>query len=127
VVPKTAPWDPDYLDAVDAGKTMMYLLGWTGDFGDPDNFVGTFFQAKSPAFGFTNEEIFSLLDQAEAETDQDKRTQLYVQANDAIMEFLPGLPYVHTEPSLAFKPGITGFVPSPVGNEDFNLVELPQQ
>ena len=127
VVPKTAPWDPDYLDAVDAGKTMMYLLGWTGDFGDPDNFVGTFFQAKSPAFGFTNEGIFSLLDQAEAETDQDKRTELYVQANDAIMEFLPGLPYVHTEPSLAFKPGITGFVPSPVGNEDFNLVELPQQ
>lgn len=122
---KSAPWDPDYLDAVDAGKTMMYMLGWTGDFGDPDNFIGTFFQAKSPAFGFNNPEIFGLLDQAEAETDLAKRTELYVQANDKIMEFLPGLPYVHTEPSLAFKPGVTGYVPSPIGNEDFNVVQLP--
>ncbi len=122
---KSAPWDPDYLDAVDGGKTMMYLLGWTGDFGDPDNFVGTFFQQKTPGFGFTNPEIFSLLDQAEAETDLAARTELYVQANDKIMEFLPGLPYVHTEPSLAFKPGVTGYVPSPIGNEDFNVVKLP--
>jgi peptide/nickel transport system substrate-binding protein len=122
---KTAPWDPDYLDAVDAGRTMMYLLGWTGDFGDPDNFVGTFFQSKTPAFGFTNKKIFDLLDQAEAETDLATRTDLYVKANNEIMTFLPGLPYVHTEPSLAFKPGITGFIPSPVGNEDFNLVALP--
>ncbi|MGL5810351.1 MAG: ABC transporter substrate-binding protein [Nocardioides sp.] len=122
---KSAPWDPDYLDKVDGGKAMMYILGWTGDFGDPDNFIGTFFQAKSPAFGFTDKEIFSLLDEAEAETDQATRTELYVQANDAIMEVLPGVPYVHTEPSLAFKPGVEGFVPSPVNNEDFNTVTLP--
>ena len=122
---KTAPWDPAYLDAVDAGRTMMYLLGWTGDFGDPDNFVGTFFQAKTPGFGFTNQEIFDLLDQAEAETDQSTRTRLYEEANVAIMEFLPGLPYVHTEPALAFKPGVTGFEPSPVNNEDFSTVQLP--
>ena len=121
---KSAPWDPDYLDAVDAGKAMMYLLGWTGDFGDPDNFIGTFFQAKSPPFGFDNPEIFGLLDQAEAETDLAARTELYVQANDKIMEFLPGLPYVHTEPSLAFKPGVSGYIPSPIGNEDFNVVTL---
>ncbi|MGL5826633.1 MAG: ABC transporter substrate-binding protein [Nocardioides sp.] len=122
---KSAPWDPDYLDKVDAGKAMMYLLGWTGDFGDPDNFIGTFFQTKIPPFGFSNPEIFGLLDKAEAETDLAKRTELYVQANDKIMEFLPGLPYVHTEPSLAFIPGVTGYVPSPIGNEDFNVVSLP--
>ncbi len=125
VVTKTAPWDPDYLDKVDGGKAMMYLLGWTGDFGDPDNFVGTFFQSKSAPFGFDNPEIFALLDQAETESDLAARTELYVQANNAIMEFLPGLPYVHTEPSLAFKPGVAGFVPSPISNEDFNTVTLP--
>ena len=41
------------------------------------------------------------------------------------MEFLPGVPYVHTEPALAFEAGIAGFVPSPVTNEDFSTVELP--
>ena len=72
VEPKTAPWNPDYLDATQTGGTPMFLLGWTGDFGDPDNFVGTFFQTVNPQFGsFENEEIFAKLDEAEAETDLD--------------------------------------------------------
>ena len=124
VVTKQAPWSPDYLDQVDAGNAQMYLLGWTGDFGDPDNFIGTFFQAQGPQFGFDNPEIFGLLDQAEAEPDQDKREALYQEANRKIMDFLPGLPYAHTEPALAFRAGVEGFVPSPVTNEDFNTVTL---
>ena len=73
VTPKTAPWSPDYLGNVDEGNTQVYLLGWTGDFGDADNFVGTFFQNAQPAWGFENQEIFDLLDQAETETDPDAR------------------------------------------------------
>ncbi len=40
------------------------------------------------------------------------------------MEFLPGVPYVHTKPALAFAPGVAGFVPSPVSIEDFSKVSL---
>ena len=29
------------------------------------------------------------------------------------MTDLPGVPYAHTQPSLAFKAGVTGFVPEP--------------
>jgi peptide/nickel transport system substrate-binding protein len=124
VVPKTAPWNPDYLDATDSGKAAIYLLGWTGDFGDPDNFIGTFFQAPLAQFGFDNPEIFTLLDQAEAEPDEAKRTEMYQEANRKIMDFLPGVPYAHTSPYLAFKPTVKGFVPSPVNNEDFNTVTI---
>jgi peptide/nickel transport system substrate-binding protein len=124
VVTKSAPWRPDYLDQVNAGKTQLRLLGWTGDFGDPDNFVGTFFQAKQPAWGFDNKEIFDKLDAAERETDQDKRTELYQEANELIMEFLPGVPYVHTKPALAFSPKVKGYVPSPVSLEPFQIVSL---
>ena len=87
-------------------------------------FIGTFFQAPSKEFGFDNKEIFSMLDAAEAETNLDKRTQMYQEANKKIMEFLPGIPYVHTEPALAFKAGVKGFVPSPVQNEDFSTVTI---
>ncbi len=124
VVPKTAPWSPDYLDATDGGKAAVYLLGWTGDFGDPDNFIGTFFQSPGTQFGFTNPAIHDLLAKAEAETDLAKRTEMYKQANKLIMEFLPGVPYAHTRPALAFKPNVKGFVPSPVQNEDFSKVSL---
>jgi peptide/nickel transport system substrate-binding protein len=122
VTPKSAPWSPDYLDAVNSGGPAMYLYGWTGDFGDPDNFVGTFFQAKSAQWGFDNPELFQLLDQAEAETDEAARTALYQEANRKIMDFLPGLPYVHTQPAIALKAGIEGLTPSPVTDEVFNEI-----
>lgn len=122
VTPKTAPWSPDYLDAVYSGQTAAYLLGWTGDFGDPDNFVGTFFQAKNPQWGFDNPEIFDVLNRAEAETDENERIALYQEANRLIADFLPGLPYAHTQPALALAPGISGLTPSPVTNEIFNKI-----
>jgi peptide/nickel transport system substrate-binding protein len=124
VVPKTAPWNPDYLDAVDGGSAAIYLLGWTGDFGDPDNFIGTFFQAPLKQWGFDNPELFAALDAAEAEPDQAKRETLYQDINRQIMDFLPGLPYAHTEPTLAFEDNVEGFVPSPVTNEDFSTVSF---
>jgi peptide/nickel transport system substrate-binding protein len=102
----------------------MYLLGWTGDYGDPDNFVGTFFQQQSPQFGFDNQEIFDALNEAEAETDEEARTAAYEEANRLIMDFLPGLPYVHTSPALAFAPNVQGYVPSPVSLESFATVSI---
>ncbi len=124
VVPKSAPWNPEYLAAVDSGQTGMRLLGWTGDFGDPDNFVGTFFRTKQKAWGPLENSIYTDLEAARQEPDEGKRTDLYKAVNDKIMEFVPGVPYVHTKPSLAFAEGISGYVPSPVSIEDFSKVSL---
>jgi peptide/nickel transport system substrate-binding protein len=121
---KSATWSPDYLDNADNGRYGLYLLGWTGDFGDADNFVGTFFQTEQPAWGFNNPEIFDALDAAETETDPDTREGLYQEANRLIMDFLPGLPYAHTEPGLAFTANVTGYEPSPVSLEPFSLVTV---
>ena len=124
VVPKSDVWNPNYLNAVDTGKTGVRLLGWTGDFGDPDNFIGTFFRTKQPAWGPLEDSIYTDLEAARAEGDLAKRTELYKAANTKIMEFLPGVPYVHTKPALAFAKGVEGYVPSPVSIEDFSKVSL---
>jgi peptide/nickel transport system substrate-binding protein len=127
VVPHSAPWSPDYLGRVADGKAgALNLIGWTGDYGDPDNFVGTFFQTQQTQWGFDNQEIFDKLDQAEVETDEAKRTTLYQEANREIMKFLPGVPYVHTEPALAFNSNVKGYVPSPVSLEPFSIVEIEE-
>jgi peptide/nickel transport system substrate-binding protein len=126
IVPKTAPWSPDYLGQVDEGNAQIYLLGWTGDFGDPDNFVGTFFQSKQKSWGFDNPEIFKALDEAETETDLDAREQKYQEANKLIMDFLPGVPYVHTKPALAFTANVKGYEPSPVSLECFCTVSMEE-
>ncbi len=120
----SATWSPDYLGAAQNGEYAAYLLGWTGDFGDPDNFVGTFFQSADPQWGFDNQEIFDKLDEAEAETDVAARTALYEEANRMIADFLPGVPYVHTKPALAFAANVTGYTPSPVSLEPFSLVTV---
>ena len=124
VVPKTAPWRGGYLDDVNGGNAQIYLLGWTGDYGDPDNFIGTFFRTKQPVWGFDNKQVFDALTKARDTQDIKTRTKLYEDANKLIMDFLPGVPYVHTEPALAFAPGITGYVPSPVSIESFASVSL---
>ena len=124
ITPRALPWSPDYLGAVDEGNCPLYLLGWTGDFADPDNFLGTFFQTAQPAWGFENQELFDLLNRAEVEPDEDERTELYQEANRMIAEFLPGVPYVHTEPALAFQACIQGYQPSPVSLEQFNTVSM---
>ncbi len=124
VVPKSAPWSPDYLNAVNAGNVSLYLLGWTGDYGDPDNFVGVFFRTPQDAWGFSNQELFDGLTKARDIADVAARTKDYVDLNNKIMEFVPGVPYVHTKPSLAFDKKVKGFVPSPVQNEDFSKVSF---
>jgi peptide/nickel transport system substrate-binding protein len=124
ITPRALPWSPDYLGAVDEGNCPLYLLGWTGDFADPDNFLGTFFQTQQKAWGFENQEIFDILDRAEVEPEEDARTELYQEANRLIMQFLPGVPYVHTKPALAFQACVEGYEPSPVSLETFNTVTL---
>ncbi len=124
VRPESAPWTPDYLDKVQTGQYGLYLYGWTGDFGDPDNFVGTFFQTPQQQWGFDKPELFALLDQAEREPDQAKRVLLYQQANRMIMDFLPGVPYAHSKPALAFTADVSGYLPSPVTLEPFALVTV---
>jgi len=123
VTAKSAPWRPDYVKHVNDGTAGdLNLIGWTGDFGDPDNFVGTFFQTYSPQFGFRNKAIFNKLTKAEQETNYQKRIKLYQQANILIMKFLPAVPYAHSKPALAFQKKVKGYVPSPVGTDPFDPV-----
>ncbi len=124
VVPKSAPWSPDYLGAANSGKAQLYLLGWTGDFADPDNFIGTFFRTKQPSWGFDNPKLFGDLEKARVESDQNKRIADYKAVNAEIADFVPGVPYVHTKPALAFAKNVQGFVPSPVQEELFSSISV---
>jgi peptide/nickel transport system substrate-binding protein len=118
----SAPWRPDYLGAVQSGKAELFLLGWTGDFGDPANFLNVHFGAYTDQFGFTNQSLFNLLQQADRETNLAKRAELYQKASIQVMTYLPVIPYVHSMPALAFQKNVLGYTPSPVSLEPFSTV-----
>ncbi|NDU78127.1 ABC transporter substrate-binding protein, partial [Actinomadura sp. DSM 109109] len=130
VVPKTAPWDPDYLGRVDEGNAgALHLIGWTGDFADADNFIGTFFQTPQKAWGTTTTpltKIQDLLNQGEEEVDEAKRESIYQEANRKIMTELPGVPYAHSKPALAFSAKVQGYEASPTTNESFAPVTIQE-
>jgi peptide/nickel transport system substrate-binding protein len=118
----SAPWRPDYLAQVQSGKAQVYLLGWTGDFGDPADFDNVHFGAFNPQFGFHNTKLFTMLTKAVEETNIAKRNKDYAAAEVYIMKFLPMVPYVHSKPALAFQKNVVGYVPSPVSLESFATV-----
>jgi peptide/nickel transport system substrate-binding protein len=127
VVARSAPWTPDYLGRVLAGTGgALNFLGQTGDFADPDNFIGIFFQGQKPQWGFNNPDLFKALDDAEVEPDFDKRTTMYQEINKTIMDYLPGIPYAHSKPALAFSAKVKGYTPSPTSIESFAPVTLDE-
>ena len=128
ITPVAAKWSPDYLDMIqgDAGtsKHDIHLLGWTGDYNDPDNFVGVFFGGKSSEWGFDNPELFKALADARELPTREQQVPAYKQINADIAKFVPGIPLAHPAPSLAFAKGVQGYVASPVQDEVWNNVTV---
>ena len=77
----------------------LNLIGWTGDFGDPDNFLGTFFQTHERAVRLPQRrDLQHRSTKAEAETNVKKRDRAVQAGEHHDHEYLPGVPYVHTQP-----------------------------
>jgi peptide/nickel transport system substrate-binding protein len=129
VVAHSAPWRPDYVSKVNSGDAgNLNMIGWTGDYGDPDDFIGVFFKGQSPQFGFSNAKLTALLNQGAAEPNFKKRVALYQQANIMIMrDILPGVPYAHSVPALGFQRSVSGYVASPIGTDPFWTVSVGGQ
>ncbi|MBL1065390.1 ABC transporter substrate-binding protein [Streptomyces sp. 7-21] len=124
VEPRPMQWNPTYLDTVENGGCDLRLMGWTGDFNDAYNFLGTWFAGYSAEWGFEHEELFELLDRAETEPDLETRVSLYQEANELIMDFLPGVPVSSSPPSIAFAENVNPPTVSPLTQENFAEVSF---
>jgi len=124
VVAHSVPWSPDYITAFVTGKAQLYLSGWSADYLDPDNFLGTLFRSYQPQFGFRDSKLFTLVARADAEPNLDRRARLYQQASRMVMQHLPVVPYVHYKRAVALRRNVIGYVPDPAGpvNESFATV-----
>ncbi|MEZ0492979.1 ABC transporter substrate-binding protein [Kineococcus sp. TBRC 1896] len=123
--PVAEQWTPNYLGTVQ-GTTQhgLHLLGWTGDYNDPDNFIGVFFGAPTNEWGFTDQGLFEALANARTVTSESEQESTYQDINEQIMTLLPGIPIASPVPSLAFAPGVEGYTASPVQDEVWNTVSV---
>ncbi|MBO8155899.1 MAG: ABC transporter substrate-binding protein [Bacillaceae bacterium] len=123
-------WDT-HLAKTENAEHDMAFLGWTGDNGDPDNFLYVLLDKDNAKVGsagniafYKNDEVHDLLIKAQTEMDQEKRTEYYLQAQEIIHEDAPWLPIAHTTPPLGVSKKVSNYVPHPTGSEPFNYIEL---
>jgi peptide/nickel transport system substrate-binding protein len=121
----SAVWGAVYIPKLQEGTAGdLNLIGWTGDYADPDNFLGTFFRNFNPQFGFNNAAIRNILNRALNEPNFKKRVRLYQQANVMIMKYLPGVPYAHATPALGAEKRVQRLIATPVGGVWFQFTSL---
>ncbi len=117
-------WPDPYLSDLeeDGTKHDLFMLGWVGDNGDPDNFLCVFFCGGDTTFNNDgqggglppDEEIAQLLRDAVAETDFETRKAMYEQANQLLHDRIISVPIVHRTPPTILRANVEGYVPSPV-------------
>lgn len=125
VKPVTKPWNGGYLDAVDNGDAASFLLGWTGDYNTPDNFIGTFFtetnnRFKTEAYPW-GKELSAALTKADSTVDEAGRNNAYKDINaNLAAKYLPAIPISSSPPAIVFSKKVSGVVPSPLTDERYN-------
>jgi peptide/nickel transport system substrate-binding protein len=120
---------PTYLDGRRNGTLVgLYMLGWGGDNGDPDNFLGYFFaKAEEPMANegwYQNPELAQIIQTAAVTTDRAEREALYEQAEQMLYEDVARIWIAHNNTPLIFSASVEGYGPQPVGADYFEFVEF---
>lgn len=117
-----------YLEKARNGEADAFMLGWTGDNGDADNFLYVLLDGDNIGSNnytyYDNEELHELLIAAQSEVDENTRNELYMQAQEIIHEDAPWVPLAHSTPLLAGKAELTGFKPHPTGSDKLHTVDF---
>ncbi len=118
-----------YLDERSNGNLLgLYQLGWTGDNGDPDNFIGYFFAGADVPLSregfYQNTEVATLLQRARVSTITEERDAIYQQVEEMMAATADRIYVAHGPVPLAFSDKVVTYIASPMGDEHFKYVVL---
>ena len=124
----TFDW-PTYLDKARKGEHEMIQFGWTGDNGDPDNFLHVLLgcsavEAGSNVARWCNKEFNDLIMKAKVVSDVKLRASFYKKAQVIFKQEAPWVPLVHSETFRAMKSNVIGYIMDPLGGDIFDEVSF---
>ena len=118
----------EYIKRTKNGEHDISLMGWTGDTGDPDNWLGTLYSCDAIGGNnysmWCNKEYDTLVKNAKVVTDRDQRTVLYKQAQQLLKQQVPITPIAHSTVNQPLSAKVEGFTVSPFGRNAFSGVSL---
>ena len=106
------------------------LAGWTGDNGDPDNFLAVLLNCSSVGSNnkaaWCDKDYDALTKKASTISDQAERTKLYEQAQVIFKEQAPWATIAHSLVSLPMSTKVKGYLMDPLGSHRFDGVDIEE-
>ncbi|MGV8938511.1 MAG: ABC transporter substrate-binding protein [Allorhizobium sp.] len=121
----------EYLDRSKAkDRDGAAMLGWTGDNGDPDNFLDTLLGCEAVGGNnraqWCNKEFDALVKKAKVSSDKAERTKLYEEAQVVFKREAPWATLDHSLSVVPMRKEVSGFVQSPLGDFTFETVDIAE-
>lgn len=120
-----------YLDKLAKGEAEFWRLGWIADYPSMDNFLYPLFHSSEKGnnnFSFyDNKEVDKLLEDARKETDENKRFELYRQAEKKILEDAPIVPIYFYSFARVVQPEVKDYTISAMGFVNFDQIWLAKK
>ena len=124
---KTYDWS-EYTQRLRAGEHDMGLYGWTGDNGDPDNFLNSLLSCDAingnNLARFCDASYDALVKKAKASSDVMERVNLYAQAQVIFKDQAPWLTIAHANQYKVLRSEVKGFHITALGRHWFYGVDL---
>ena len=119
----------EYLKRSNNGEHDTILMGWTGDNGDPDNFMNVLLSCDAAKAGsnrarWCNKSFDDLLIKAKKSSDIEERTKLYEQAQLIFKKEAPWATIAHSIVSQPIRNEVKNFKIDPLGGNFFYGVDI---
>jgi ABC-type oligopeptide transport system substrate-binding subunit len=128
VTVEQVPW-AQFQSGVSNGDFPMWLLGWSADYADPQDFLDVLFhsEAQLNASGYSDARVDGWLEAARVEDDPDARNELYGRAEAAILDASPWVPLYTGRQVWLARPHVRGFTVPPLVTRRLARVWLAEQ
>ena len=113
-----------------ADRKGPFMIGWTGDNGDPDNFFATLFSCSaigvSNYSSWCNDDFEAAISAAKTSSDPAERTALYTKAQEIFKAEEPAITLAHSRVFMPMKKTVLNYVMSPLGSHSFKGVDVQE-
>ncbi|MFN4169882.1 MAG: ABC transporter substrate-binding protein, partial [Pannonibacter phragmitetus] len=114
----------------DVQRDGAVLLGWTGDNGDPDNFLAVLLGCDAVGGAnraqWCNKDFDALIQKAKTVSTKEERTKLYEEAQVVFKEQAPWATIAHSMVFMPMSKKVSGYVMNPLGKHSFEGVDIAE-
>lgn len=118
----------EYIKRSKGGENQAMIIGWSGDNGDPDNWLNVLFGCDSLSGNnfskWCDKKFDGIVKEAKATSDVAKRTELYKQAQHILKDAVPMTPIAHSTVYQPMRTTVQDFKISPFGLNSFYGVSV---